>query len=295
MHPDAPIFAIASAGASDVGAVRKINEDAWLETAWRGDCGAGLWAVADGMGGHQAGDVASQMVVRMLARVAPPKDAKALLNDVHHAILQANAALREEAISRGRGTVIGTTVVALMLYGGYFVCLWAGDSRLYRFRQGELHQLSHDHSQVQELVDAGLLSAAEAERHPMANVITRAVGAHDDLRLDKITDALAEDDVFLICTDGLSKLVPEAEIAVIMGQTALAQQPAALVATAIGHGGTDNVTAVVVGVSRGDKVVSYPSNARARLAPQGSETDCGERETMPLRAPAPYAVPPATD
>jgi serine/threonine protein phosphatase PrpC len=237
--------------------------------------------VADGMGGHQAGDVASQMVVNRLAKVAPPKDAKSLLNDVESAILQANGALREEAISRGRGTVIGTTVVALMMYGGYFVCLWAGDSRLYRFRQGALHQLSHDHSQVQELVDAGLLSADEAERHPMANVITRAVGAYDELRLDKITDALAEDDVFLICTDGLSKLVSDDKIAAIMAQTALAQQPSALIATAIGHGGTDNVTAVVVGVS-GGKDISYSTDACTHTGLQATDMSCGDPEvTVP--------------
>ncbi len=236
-------FALASAGGSSVGAVRKINEDAWVA---RPDIG--LWAVADGMGGHQAGDVASRTVVDRLGDVAPPADAAGLLRGVEEAVGRANHALREEARQRDHGTMIGTTVVAFMAHGGHFACLWAGDSRLYRWRSGALAQLSRDHSHVQDMIDAGILSAAEAEHHPMANVITRAVGTHDTLTLDRVTDALAAGDIFLLCTDGLTKMVPDLEIAGILQSTTLAEQPAALIAAAMAHGGADNVTAVVVGV-----------------------------------------------
>jgi serine/threonine protein phosphatase PrpC len=236
-------FALESAGATDVGSVRRINEDAWL-----GRPDIGLWAVADGMGGHQAGDVASREVIDRLTDLRITNDASDLLAAVRSAIDAANRALRAEAARRDAGTVIGTTVVALMAHGGHFACLWAGDSRLYRWRQGGLEQLSHDHSHVQDMVDAGVLTAQEAERHPMANVITRAVGTQDSLALDQISDALAPGDIFLVCTDGLSKMVPEPEIAAILGRNAIADQPAALIEAAIAHGGADNVTAVVVGV-----------------------------------------------
>jgi serine/threonine protein phosphatase PrpC len=242
----APAFSLASAGGTNVGAVRKVNEDAWVSRQE-----IGLWAVADGMGGHQAGDVASRTVIESLGDVPPPEDAAGLLAAVEEAIHRANRALRAEARLRDPGTMIGTTVVAFMAHGGHFACLWAGDSRLYRWRSGALAQLSRDHSHVQDMVDAGIISSAEAERHPMANVITRAVGTHDALALDRITDELGAGDIFLICTDGLTKMVPEGEIAAILQRTALAAQPAALIEAAIAHGGADNVTAVVVGVCAG--------------------------------------------
>lgn len=231
-----------SFGDTNVGVVRKLNEDAWIERPE-----IGLWAVADGMGGHEAGEVASRMIVNTLAAIPPPADARALLEDVRAGIARANAALREEADRRQAGT-IGATVVALMIHGEHFACLWAGDSRLYRFREGKLAQLNRDHSQVQELVDAGIISAEEAEHHPLANVVTRAVGAHDTIELEKISDSLRDGDIFLVCTDGLSKMVGDAEITDIVANAALPELPAALIASAIAHGGKDNVTAVVVQV-----------------------------------------------
>lgn len=236
-------FDLVSAGGSDTGAVRKVNEDAWIA---RPDIG--LWAVADGMGGHQAGDVASRTVIGYLRDLPPAEDAVRLLAGVEAAIGQANRTLRAEARSREAGTVIGTTVVALMAHGAHFACLWAGDSRLYRWRAGRLTQLSRDHSHVQELIEAGVLTPSEAERHPMANAITRAVGTSDSIALDRITDEMAAGDIFLVCTDGLSKMVPADEIAAIMRDTKLADQPAALIGAAMAHGGADNVTVVVVGL-----------------------------------------------
>ncbi len=237
-------FALASAGASNVGAVRRINEDCWIA---RPDIG--LWAVADGMGGHQAGDVASRTVIESLAEVEASDDPAALIAAVQGAIERANSALRAEVARRDSGTVIGTTVVAFVAQGAHGTCLWAGDSRLYRLRGGELTHLSHDHSYVQDLVDAGVLKVEEAERHPMANVITRAVGTSDTIALDRITEHLVPGDIFLVCTDGLSKMVAEPDIEAILKNTALPAQPEALIAAALAKGGTDNITAVVIGVS----------------------------------------------
>lgn len=234
-------FAITSASGTHVGGVRKHNEDACLD---RPD--VGIWVVADGMGGHQAGDVASRLIVESLASVPLPRDAGSFIAEVRARLKDVNQRLLDEARSRGADAVIGSTVVVLLTFAGFFACLWAGDSRLYRLRNGALQQLTRDHSQVQEMVDAGMLTPEAAERHPYANVITRAVGTSPELELDKLTDRLAADDVYLLCSDGLSKMVGDDEIAAILGRTPLAAAPQSLIEAALAHGGKDNVTAVTV-------------------------------------------------
>ncbi len=241
MPPAAPGFVIQSADATHVGHVRKHNEDACLD---RPDLG--LWVVADGMGGHQAGDLASRLIVDLLGEMALPRDAGSFIAEVRARLGEANRRLVAEARQRGGDAVIGSTVVAFLSFGAYFACLWAGDSRLYRLRDGALQQLTRDHSQVQEMVDAGLLDPAAAERHPLANIVTRAVGAAPELELDKVTDRLAAEDLFLLCSDGLSKMVADAEIAEVLARTPVAAAPQALIDAALAHGGKDNVTAVAI-------------------------------------------------
>jgi serine/threonine protein phosphatase PrpC len=128
--------------------------------------------------------------------------------------------------------------------------LWAGDSRLYRMRGGVLQQLTRDHSQVQEMVDAGLLAPEAAESHPYANVITRAVGTSASLELDKLTDRFAANDTYLLCTDGLSKMVSDEEIAGILRNTPCGEVAEALIDAALARGGKDNVTAITVHVGQ---------------------------------------------
>jgi serine/threonine protein phosphatase PrpC len=239
MSPTA--FAIASAARTHVGGVRKHNEDACLE---RPDIG--LWVVADGMGGHQAGDLASRLIVDNLAAIAPPPDAGSFIAEVRARLKESNQVLLDEAQRRGGDAVIGSTVVALLAHGAFFAVLWAGDSRLYRLRGGVLQQLTRDHSQVQEMIDAGLLAPDAAERHPYANVITRAVGTSPLLELDKLTDRLAADDVYLLCTDGLSKMVSDDDIGAILRNTPFAEVAEALIDAALARGGKDNVTAITV-------------------------------------------------
>ena len=156
-------------------------------------------------------------------------------------------ALRDLAARGGAGTVIASTVVVLLVRDGHFACLWAGDSRAYLLRRGVLQAVTRDHSLVQELVDAGTLTDKQAERHPQANVITRAVGAGDAvLELEKITAPLEAGDRFLLCTDGLGKTLDAATLAHL---TADPGDPAErLVAAALGAGVRDNVTAVVIEV-----------------------------------------------
>ena len=231
-----------SAVRTDPGKVRLINEDAYLS---RPDLG--LWAVADGMGGHDAGDFASKTIIEELGRIRKPDSGPALMAQVKARVQSANRQLREESRGRGPGAVIASTVVGLLLIDGYFACFWAGDSRLYLLRSGRLLQVTHDHSYVQELVDKGALSPEQAERHPQSNVVTRAVGADDELDLELRQSRLFPNDVFLLCSDGLSRPVDADQIAAILrlgGPPAAAVQ--ALVEAALERGGPDNVTAVVV-------------------------------------------------
>jgi serine/threonine protein phosphatase PrpC len=189
------------------GCKRKINEDAMLS---RPDLG--LWAVADGMGGHDAGEVASALVVDMLERAAAPPELSARTDTARSALQSANRQLLAMARSGGTQRTIGSTVVLLAADGASFVCLWAGDSRAYLARDGVLEQLSHDHSLVQQLVDSGDIDPEAAAQHPNANIILRAVGAAPDLDIDGIQGSLRAGDVFLLASDGLTRLVSNSEM-----------------------------------------------------------------------------------
>ncbi|MDE1907345.1 MAG: serine/threonine-protein phosphatase [Rhodospirillales bacterium] len=229
---------------TDVGAVRKHNEDNMLA---RPDIG--LWAVADGAGGHASGEVASSMIVEALSRLPTHLGAGELLSGIRLAITEVHAALREEAARRGGNVMIASTFVGLMIRDRHFACLWAGDSRAYLLRQGQLQQITRDHSLVQELVDAGTLRPEEAETHPHANIITRAVGADDDtLELDKVIGQIQPGDRFLLCSDGLSKTLSEQEIHGLLGAPDGVPPTELLIAAALAHRVNDNVTAVVVEV-----------------------------------------------
>jgi protein phosphatase/serine/threonine-protein phosphatase Stp1 len=231
-----------SCAATDVGP-RHHNEDAYVD---RPDLG--LWAVADGAGGHAAGEVASGMLRDALAAIPPGLGPGRLLSEVRLRVGQVNAALRAEAERRGPGTMIASTVVVLVARDEHFAVLWAGDSRAYLLRGGVLRQITHDHSMVQEMVDAGALAAEEAEHHPRANIITRAVGAADEgLELDKVAGDVLPGDRFLLCSDGLSKTLPEAEIAALLGAPDGAAPSDTLIAAALARRAGDNVTVVVVG------------------------------------------------
>ena len=191
-------FRWVSAARSDVGRVREDNEDACLQQPERA-----CWAVADGMGGHAVGDLASGLIVDALNRLSAPDTIARYLADARKRLLTVNQRLRHEA-ARRQVSVIGSTVVALFACDSYCGYLWAGDSRLYLYRDGHLRQLTRDHSQVEELKALGLLTNEEAVNHPAQHVITRAVGATDRLELDTNTLVVADGDMFLLCSDGLS-------------------------------------------------------------------------------------------
>jgi serine/threonine-protein phosphatase Stp1 len=224
------------------GMKRKHNEDAYVD---RPDLG--VWAVADGAGGHHAGEVASGMIRESLEAIPIGLSASELLSEVRTRIETTHEALRAEAQRRGPDVIIASTVVVMLARNDFYACLWAGDSRAYLLRDGTLQQITRDHSLVQELVESGMIRPEEAEHHPRANVITRAVGAElDEFALDKVSGRIQAGDRFLLCSDGLCKTVPEGELAGLLGDTVSGSPPQILIDAALALNATDNVTAVAV-------------------------------------------------
>lgn len=234
-------FRWASAACTDVGRVRERNEDACLDLSERG-----IWAVADGMGGHAVGDFASRAIVQALSGLPEPDSLEHAVESARIAIQTVNQLLIEEA-ARMQVRVIGSTIVMLLACERQCSCLWAGDSRLYLFRDGHLKQLSRDHSQVERLKARGLITAEEARHHPAHNTITRAVGAAASIDLERLTLEIGDGDIFLLCSDGLSNEVQDDQIAAVL---ATSNDPALLADTllrqALDNGGRDNVSVVVV-------------------------------------------------
>ena len=229
------------AALSHEGRVRTNNEDAFCV---RPD--DGLFLVADGMGGHENGEWASACIADTLQAVSLPADFDAASLAVAEALHRANATIFAEAESRG--LQMGSTVVALLVRDTRFAVLWVGDSRAYLRRDGQLIQISHDHTQVQEMIDRGLLSEADAEGHPMSHILARAMGVRDTVEVDVIADETEGGDVFLLCSDGLTARVEPPEIEDMLAEPDPDQRVARLVKLTLDRGAPDNVTVVTVGI-----------------------------------------------
>ncbi|KAG1647588.1 Protein phosphatase PrpC [Nymphon striatum] len=241
--PDAPpIRAMGATVVTHVGLVRKINEDAVLGLPEHS-----IWLVSDGMGGHEAGDYASRLIADSVATIPLGLDPGARMHALREAIQTAHNAIQTEAARRGGGT-IGATVAALLMTTGHFVALWAGDSRIYRLRDGDLQMLTIDHSAVAEYVTAGKMTWDEAEQHPQSNAITRAVGVGEDLEIDKIRGETQSGDRFLICSDGLTKYTTHAMLERVLQENALENVGESLMQIAIAGGGADNISIIIVDV-----------------------------------------------
>lgn len=224
------------------GAVRTHNEDRLVDRP-----ALGLWAVADGAGGHQAGELASGMIADALATMPLGLAAGEMLAQVRLRISDVHAALCTEAAARGPHTVIASTLVVLIAAGTHFACLWAGDSRVYLLRSGVMRQITRDHSLVQELVEQGAIREEDADGHPHANVITRAVGAATDMfELDKVSGELMTGDRFLLCSDGLCKTLSDADLQRMLGGADAATISQTMIDAALAKNVNDNVTAVTV-------------------------------------------------
>jgi len=230
-----------SFSATHTGMVRELNEDSYIS---RDD--VGLWAVADGMGGHEAGDLASQTVTRMLESVNGDGGIDGMLAQTRDALEDANAELIGMDDQFESDRVPGTTVAVLLISGGEGAVAWAGDSRIYRCRDGKAEQITRDHSHVQELIDQNLIDAEGAASHPMANVITRAVGIERPLDLETHRFDVRPGDRYLLCSDGLSRLVSLREIRELLDASTLEEAVQTLLHTALVRGAPDNVTVVSV-------------------------------------------------
>jgi protein phosphatase len=229
-----------SAGVTHQGRVRGHNEDAFLDAPDRR-----LWLVADGMGGHSAGDVASRMIVEHLTKVTPPADAAAFVDLVEQELMNVNGELRRHAQER-KVSLIGATVVALLGTRDFMMCGWAGDSRAYRFNKGQLERLSRDHSTAQEMMDTGQFTLEQLQAKPN-NTITRAVGGEVKLFLEWSVAGYEPGTQFLLCSDGLTKEVPDPRIEEVFRKNLAPQETVGtLIQMALDAGGRDNVTAVVV-------------------------------------------------
>jgi serine/threonine protein phosphatase PrpC len=226
---------------TDRGHHRQMNEDSFIAAD-------PIFAVADGMGGHEAGEVASSVCVRTLAAVPElaAGERNATAGVLQECLFTADASIREETGSRA-GTTLSGVVVVEKLGVPYWLVLNIGDSRTYRLSRGSFSQVSVDHSAVQELVDAGQITPAQAAVHPRRHVVTRALGAGDETEADFWLLPIEEGDRMLVCSDGLNGELSDEHIADILGSEADPQTAVdELIQAALRSGGRDNVTAIVV-------------------------------------------------
>ena len=212
----------------------------------------GIFIVADGMGGHAAGEVASEMAVRIVQReLAPVRDldGEDVVQMVATALKRANRAIHDRTLTETDKQGMGTTVSALLLAGSRYLIGQVGDSRVYLLRDGSLSQLTKDHSYVQEQVDAGFLTPEQARYHPYSNVITRCVGAGNDVEPDIYRGEARPGDLFLVASDGLTGMVDDRRLAQLLASRAEPDRKVqSLIAEANGRGGLDNITAIIVQV-----------------------------------------------
>lgn len=231
-------FKIEDAAATHVGNVRSENEDSHISVP-----DAGVWLVADGMGGHSHGQYASRTIVETIGEVGIPEPLEDAIDAVADAVHAANEKIYAHSLELG--SQMGSTFVALVVRGREFGVLWAGDSRCYVYRDGHLIALTRDHTQVEALLERGLLSPEEAKDHPMKHVLARAVGVQEDLQIDAIRDSVESRDLFLLCSDGLYGVLDEHEIVEILkakGHDACDR----LIEACLERGAPDNVTVTLV-------------------------------------------------
>jgi protein phosphatase len=239
MSIDTSSFRWTSASRSHPGHVRHVNEDACLDQSEHG-----LWAVADGMGGHTLGEFASSLAIQGLIGLPTTENLEQRVDAALDRLQEVNRRLRAEAL-RQDVPLIGTTIAALLAAGSFCTCLWAGDSRIYLYRRGRLRQLTRDHSHLEDVRSRHRTSDNTLER-PQANLITRALGAEETLEIDRKTVALSDGDIFLLCTDGLSNEVSELSIKQALLPGICSQACEALIDMALDREARDNITAVVV-------------------------------------------------
>ncbi|MCC5973136.1 MAG: serine/threonine-protein phosphatase [Rubellimicrobium sp.] len=234
-------FAFETGAATDTGCVRDHNEDShFAHPAF------GLWLVADGMGGHDAGDFASQTIVAEMESLGVPGSASDLQARFHERLDRAHRRILAHSQSLG-GVTVGATMVALVIFEEGYVCHWSGDSRIYLLRDRMLRQLTHDHTEVYELLRRGMITAAQAAVWPRRNVITRAIGVSPHPECDMVHGNVMVGDMFLLCSDGLTEHNTDQDLAAFLASGEPVQVICdRLIAQTVARGAKDNVTAMVL-------------------------------------------------
>lgn len=233
-------FGWRSISLTDTGVIRQVNEDNFLHNPEQAH-----WAVADGMGGHQGGDVASEMIVENLKPLSQMASLSDFIDRVEDTLLATNESLKKLADSRN--TVIGSTVVGAILFSGHLTFYWVGDSRAYLYRNGKLTQVTTDHTLVQELLERQEITPEQAINHPEKNVITRAIGTHDLLYIDYYMIPFEKGDKFLLCSDGVEKELPDSELEEYFTSSDDIEDIATqILSEVLDRGARDNVTLSIV-------------------------------------------------
>ena len=239
-------YQFTTATATHPGRVRAVNEDSiFADPARR------IWLVADGMGGHRDGAIASSMIVEAVASIPA-------VGGTLSGLLASVGKVNESLLQRSNGVhdyIVGSTVIALIVEDRRYTSLWAGDSRCYLVRGGTIEQLSKDHTEVQELLNSGAITEEEALNWPRRNVITRAVGVDAELKLDGTSGVLEDDDRFVLCSDGLTGHVSDGEILAISQRGSPQVVCDALLKLALERGGKDNISIIVVEASNSDRTI----------------------------------------
>ena len=227
---------------SDIGLVRSVNEDNFAVHMPE------LFVVADGMGGHVAGEIASKLAINaLISSIQASTSAESPLSLIEQGVLEANRTVFFESQADPRYSGMGTTMTTLLIKGNKVYCGHVGDSRLYLWREGQLCQLTQDHSLVWELARAGTISMEETRTHPQRNILTRAVGTADSIQIDFEEFDWAKDDVLMLCTDGLTSMLTDKEICTILSEkTSLECRMNLLLDSANQAGGYDNITIILL-------------------------------------------------
>lgn len=236
---------VRESAATHVGLVRSSNQDSYYCNP-----AAGVWVVADGMGGHYGGEWASAAIIERVSKLFRHGDFAERLKAVRQAIADSNRCIFDEAQTQGRQ--MGSTVVALVIGDGRYAILWAGDSRAYLKRGDAFLRLTRDHSQAEELVDAGLLDRGAVAGHHSSHILVRAIGVLPSVEIDEIAGECSENDVFLLCSDGLHNLVSDAEIAEMIDRGAFDRVSEQLVELSLERGAPDNITVCLAWVGGND-------------------------------------------
>ena len=236
-------FTYQSYGLTNQGCVRDHNEDAFLDSAEKG-----FWAVADGAGGHESGDVASNLIVDTLSKIERDRFFGSFVQKLTDSLQNINCQLIEKSGGEETKTLIASTACILIAQRSNVVCLWSGDSRIYQQRDHKLTQLTRDHNRVDEFIEAGF-TRADAEKHPQAQYLTAAIGVISPLFTETQRIEVMSEDIYLLCSDGLFKEISDEEIEEILQQNSLKYMASDLMDLALSRMARDNVTVLLVKVT----------------------------------------------